>query len=416
MNSEIITIGDELLIGQVIDTNSAWIGQELSKIGVKVLQKKSIGDTREAILDALYKASKKSSIVILTGGLGPTKDDITKHTLCEFFQTQLVQNEKVLKWVTSIFTMRNLPMLESNNQQAMVPENCEVLWNKNGTAPGMWFKVKDVIYISLPGVPFEMKTIFTEEVIPKLLQQFQFPTILHRTILTCNIGESFLAKRIENLENELPEHIKLAYLPSVGMVRLRFSAYGNNLPILENELTAIIEKLYKLIGNYIYGEGDDNLAEVLGKLLLQSKKSLATAESCSGGYIAHQITSIPGSSAYFKGAIISYDNSVKIEQLQVPANIIESNGAVSEACVSTMANNVRKLLKTDYAIATSGVAGPGGGTPEKPVGTVWIAVSSEKQTKTSVFNFGDNRERTIQRTAIQGLDMLRKLLVQENQS
>lgn len=416
MNSEIITIGDELLIGQVIDTNSAWIGQELSKIGVKVLQKFSIGDTREAILDALYKASKKSSIVILTGGLGPTKDDITKHTLCEFFQTQLVQNEKVLKWVTSIFTMRNLPMLESNNQQAMVPENCEVLWNKNGTAPGMWFKVKDVIYISLPGVPFEMKTIFTEEVIPKLLQQFQFPTILHRTILTCNIGESFLAKRIENLENELPEHIKLAYLPSVGMVRLRFSAYGNNLPILENELTAIIEKLYKLIGNYIYGEGDDNLAEVLGKLLLQSKKSLATAESCSGGYIAHQITSIPGSSAYFKGAIISYDNAVKIEQLQVPANIIESNGAVSEACVSTMANNVRKLLKTDYAIATSGVAGPGGGTPEKPVGTVWIAVSSEKQTKTSVFNFGDNRERTIQRTAIQGLDMLRKLLVQENQS
>jgi nicotinamide-nucleotide amidase len=416
MNSEIITIGDELLIGQVIDTNSAWIGQELSKIGVKVLQKNSIGDTREAILDALYKASKQSSIVILTGGLGPTKDDITKHTLCEFFQTQLVQNEKVLKWVTSIFTMRNLPMLESNNQQAMVPENCEVLWNKNGTAPGMWFKVKDVIYISLPGVPFEMKTIFTEEVIPKLLQQFQFPTILHRTILTCNIGESFLAKRIENLENELPEHIKLAYLPSVGMVRLRFSAFGNNLPILENELTSIIEKLYKLIGSYIYGEGNDNLAEVLGKLLIQSKKSLATAESCSGGYIAHQITSIPGSSAYFKGAIISYDNAVKIEQLNVPANIIESYGAVSEACVSTMASNVRKLLKTDYAIATSGVAGPGGGTPEKPVGTVWIAVSSEKETKATVFNFGDNRERTIQRTAIQGLDMLRKLLLQETQS
>jgi nicotinamide-nucleotide amidase len=416
MNSEIITIGDELLIGQVIDTNSAWIGQELSKIGVKVLQKNSIGDTREAILDALYKASKQSSIVILTGGLGPTKDDITKHTLCEFFQTQLVQNEKVLKWVTSIFTMRNLPMLESNNQQAMVPENCEVLWNKNGTAPGMWFKVKDVIYISLPGVPFEMKTIFTEEVIPKLLQQFQFPTILHRTILTCNIGESFLAKRIEKLENELPEHIKLAYLPSVGMVRLRFSAFGNNLPILENELTSIIEKLYKLIGSYIYGEGNDNLAEVLGKLLIQSKKSLATAESCSGGYIAHQITSIPGSSAYFKGAIISYDNAVKIEQLNVPANIIESYGAVSEACVSTMASNVRKLLKTDYAIATSGVAGPGGGTPEKPVGTVWIAVSSEKETKATVFNFGDNRERTIQRTAIQGLDMLRKLLLQETQS
>ena len=416
MNSEIITIGDELLIGQVIDTNSAWIGQELSKIGVKVLQKNSIGDTREAILDALYKASKQSSIVILTGGLGPTKDDITKHTLCEFFQTQLVQNEKVLKWVTSIFTMRNLPMLESNNQQAMVPENCEVLWNKNGTAPGMWFKVKDVIYISLPGVPFEMKTIFTEEVIPKLLQQFQFPTILHRTILTCNIGESFLAKRIENLENELPEHIKLAYLPSVGMVRLRFSAFGNNLPILDNELTSIIEKLYKQIGSYIYGEGNDNLAEVLGKLLIQSKKSLATAESCSGGYIAHQITSIPGSSAYFKGAIISYDNAVKIEQLNVPANIIESYGAVSEACVSTMASNVRKLLKTDYAIATSGVAGPGGGTPEKPVGTVWIAVSSEKETKATVFNFGDNRERTIQRTAIQGLDMLRKLLLQETQS
>lgn len=416
MNSEIITIGDELLIGQVIDTNSAWIGQELSKIGVKVLQKTSIGDTREAILDALSKASKQSRIVILTGGLGPTKDDITKHTLCDFFNSRLVQNDKVLEWVTSIFTMRNLPMLESNNQQAMVPENCEVLWNRNGTAPGMWFKMNEVIYISLPGVPFEMKTIFTEEVIPKLLQQFQFPTILHRTILTCNIGESFLAKRIENLENDLPSHIKLAYLPSVGMVRLRFSAYGSNLANLEQELAVIIEKLYLLIGNYIFGEGEDNLAEVVGKLLLQSNKSVATAESCSGGYIAHQITSIPGSSVYFKGAIVSYDNSVKIEQLNVPPTIIETHGAVSEACVSTMANHVRKLLKTDYAIATSGIAGPGGGTAKKPVGTVWIAVCSEKETKTSVFNFGDNRERTIQRTCIQGLDMLRKLLLQEVQS
>lgn len=413
MKAEIITIGDELLLGQVIDTNSAWLGQQLNQLGIRVHHKSAIPDDRDAIINALSQANERSDITILTGGLGPTKDDITKHTLCDFFQTPLVQNEKVLAWVTSIFTMRNLPMLESNNQQAMVPEKCTVLWNRNGTAPGMWFNENNKVFISMPGVPFEMKTIFEEEVIPLLKTTFNFPAIVHRTILTSSIGESFLAKKIAPIEDALPPHIKLAYLPSVGMVRLRFSAFGENEDQLNKELQPIIEALYELVGKHIFGEGEDNLAQVIGMLLKGKGKTLGTAESCTGGYIAHMITLNPGSSAYFKGAIISYANEVKINQLGVDPNIIANHGAVSEACVMAMAEGAKRTLQTDYAIAASGIAGPEGGSDKKPVGTVWIAIATPHQTFTKLLNLGDNRERTIQRTGLQALDNLRKILLEE---
>ncbi len=412
MNAEIITIGDELLLGQVIDTNSSWIGQELNKIGLHVHFKSTISDTREAIIQALTDAKKRSQVIVITGGLGPTKDDITKITLTEFFNTKLVLNQKVLDWVISIFTSRKLPMLESNNLQAMIPENCEVLWNKNGTAPGMWFLENGIVYISMPGVPFEMKTIFEEEAIPKLKSNFTFPEIIHRTIQTCGIGESFLAQQIAPLEDALPGYIRLAYLPAVGSVRLRFSAYGSDSQKMNADLDNIIQHLYDLVGEFIFGEDEDSMQKVVGKLLKEKQLSLATAESCTGGYLAHLITSIPGSSAYYKGSIISYSNEIKIKELDVEAEILKTEGAVSEACVLQMATNLRKKFNTDFAISTSGIAGPDGGTASKPVGTVWIAISSAQKTFARKFNMGDNRERTIDRTALTALDLLRRYILE----
>jgi len=411
MKAEIISIGDELLLGQVIDTNSAWIGQELNKLGVHVHFKSTIGDSREILLKTLHESAERSDIIVMTGGLGPTKDDLTKHILCEFFDTKLIQNDAVLAWVQSIFLKRNLPMLASNNEQAMVPEISEVLWNRNGTAPGMYFVKNNKVFISMPGVPFEMKCIFEEEVIPKLQQQFSFPSIIHKTILTASIGESFLAKKIATIEDSLPSHIKLAYLPSVGAVRLRLSAYGNDNRVLAEELNTIVDSLYACIGEYIYGEEEDTLSQSVGKLLAAKNNTVATAESCTGGYLAHLLTSIPGSSSYYTGSILAYANVIKENILQVDKNILIQNGAVSEACVKAMAENCRRIMHTDYAIATSGVAGPSGGTKEKPVGTVWIAVATPTHCIARVFNMGDHRGRTIERTALMGLDMLRKELI-----
>ena len=411
MKAEIISIGDELLLGQVIDTNSAWIGQELNKLGVHVHFKSTIGDSREILLKTLHESAERSDIIVMTGGLGPTKDDLTKHILCEFFDTKLIQNDAVLAWVQSIFLKRNLPMLASNNEQAMVPEISEVLWNRNGTAPGMYFVKNNKVFISMPGVPFEMKCIFEEEVIPKLQQQFSFPSIIHKTILTASIGESFLAKKIATIEDSLPSHIKLAYLPSVGAVRLRLSAYGNDNSVLAEELNTIVDSLYACIGEYIYGEEEDTLSQSVGKLLAAKNNTVATAESCTGGYLAHLLTSIPGSSSYYTGSILAYANVIKENILQVDKNILIQNGAVSEACVKAMAENCRRIMHTDYAIATSGVAGPSGGSKEKPVGTVWIAVATPTHCIARVFNMGDHRGRTIERTALMGLDMLRKELI-----
>ncbi len=412
IKAEIITIGDEILIGQIIDTNSSWIGQELSKIGVSVVHRTLVSDSEQDIVDALNEAKNRADIIILTGGLGPTKDDITKLTLCNYFNSSLAINEKVLEWVTKIFSNRKLPMIDTNKNQAMVPEICEVLFNKSGTAPGMWFDVDDKIYISMPGVPFEMKTIFTEEAIPKLKQKFLFPVIIHRTIQTTSIGESFLAKKIEDWENDLPSHIKLAYLPSVGQVRLRLSGLGEDHDKLNEEMKIIITALYYIIGEYIFGLEDDTLQKSVGELLHKKNKTLSTAESCTGGYISHLITSVPGSSSYYIGSIISYSNEIKTHELNVDETILNTHGAVSKECVSKMAEQIRIKFNTDYAIATSGIAGPDGGTLDKPLGTVWIAVSSKTETIARTYNMGDNRERTIQRTALEGLDLLRRMLLE----
>jgi nicotinamide-nucleotide amidase len=411
MNAEIITIGDELLIGQVIDTNSAWLGQQLSGLGIKLCYKSSISDNKEAIQNALKDAELRSDIIILTGGLGPTKDDITKVTICEYFNTSLVQNDKVLEWVQSIFRFRKMPMLDVNNMQALVPANCEILWNKNGTAPGMWFDVNNKIFISLPGVPFEMKTIFEEEAVPKINSKFKLPSIFHRTLQTVSIGESFLAKKIEDIENSLPSYIKLAYLPSVGAVRLRFSAYGDDKISLEKEVEEYVKQVYEKISDHIYGEGDASLTQTLGNLLKERKQTISTAESCTGGYIAHQLTSVPGSSSYFMGSIVCYANKIKTQELGVSEDILRNNGAVSEECVLQMAQAVRLKMNTTFGISCSGIAGPDGGTNDKPLGTVWIAIASEKETLAQVFNFGDNRERTIQRTGLMAMDMLRKKIL-----
>jgi nicotinamide-nucleotide amidase len=414
MKAEIITIGDELLIGQVIDTNSAWLGQQLSLLGITLYQRTACGDSKEQIITCLQVASLRSEIVIITGGLGPTKDDVTKKTLCEYFDTTLITDDKVLEWVTSIFEMRKMPLLDVNLQQAMIPANSKTLWNRSGTAPGMWFDVNNKIYISLPGVPFEMKVIFEEEVVPLLKQRFKLPFIYHRTLQTCSIGESFLANKIEDIEENLPSYIKLAYLPSVGTVRLRLSANGNNKDQLESEVAIICNQLYERIGAYIYGEGNDSLNEVIGVLLKGKNKTMATAESCTGGFIAHQITLVAGSSKYYKGSIVSYDNSIKQLELNVSNEILNINGAVSEACVKQMATQVLKKFDVDYAIATSGVAGPDGGSEQKPVGTVWIAIANKNEVIAQTFNMGDNRERTILRTCLVALDMLRKMLLEDN--
>lgn len=414
VNAAIITIGDEILIGQITDTNSAWLGQELGNAGIRVNYRISVGDRKEHIVHALNEASKFADIIITTGGLGPTKDDITKHTFCEYFETTLVENEEVKNWVTKIFRLRQLPIIQSNLDQALVPQNCKVLFNRSGTAPGMWFAHQGKVYISMPGVPFEMKTIFTEEALPLIKQNFTLPFILHRTILTACIGESFLAKKIATWESNLPPHIQLAYLPSVGQVRLRLSGYSSEETKLTAEMNEHINLLYALAGEYIYGEENDTLQQAVGKLLLQHKQTLCTAESCTGGFLAHLITSVPGSSAYYNGSIISYANEVKVNELNVDPQILISDGAVSEVCVKQMAEAARKKLNTDYAIATSGIAGPSGGSYEKPIGTVWIAVSSAQHTIAQQFNMGDSRERTILRTALQGLFMLRSMILSRN--
>lgn len=413
MNAEIITIGDEILIGQIIDTNSSWLGQILSSAGIQVVHRTSVSDKPSAISNALDQASVRADIIIMTGGLGPTKDDVTKITLNDYFKSKLILNQEVLDWVTHIFQQRNLPMIESNKLQAMVPDSCEVLFNKNGTAPGMWFHQNGKVYISMPGVPFEMKTLFEEQALPKLKETFPLPAIVHRTIQTCSIGESFLAKRIAHWENNLPEHIKLAYLPSVGQVRLRLSGTGNDGKKLRTEMQELIDQLYPLIGDYIFGEEDDSLPLVVGRILKQRRKTVSTAESCTGGYLAHQITSVAGSSAYYTGSIISYDNRIKTDELGIDLQILQNDGAVSKACVEQMAQHIRKKFNTDYSIATSGIAGPDGGTPDKPVGTVWVAVCSANDCTSMLYNMGDHRERTIQRTALQALDMLRKMLLKE---
>ena len=413
MKAEIITIGDEILIGQIVDTNSAWIAEQFNLNGIEIYQITSVHDDHDHIMEALKKAEEKVDLVILTGGLGPTKDDITKNTLCEYFNTKLVFHEPTFQHIKTRFAKFKIDMNKLNRDQALVPESCTVLFNKAGTAPGMWFEKNDTVFVSVPGVPFEMKYLVEFEILPKLREKGQVKAIFHKTVLTQGIPESMLAEKIEIWEDNLPKNIKLAYLPNPMSVRLRLSAIGTN----ENELRKLveteIEKLQKLIPDNIFGYENETLSEVIGRMLIEKGKSFAVAESCTGGYISHLITSIPGSSEYYKGGITAYSNSVKQNVLGVSENSILEFGAVSEQVAKEMALGVKKTLQSDFAVATTGIAGPGGGTEEKPVGTVWIAVASENKVFAKKFVFGDNRERNIIRSSQTALQILRRVLLKE---
>lgn len=411
MLAEIITIGDELLIGQVVDTNSAWIGQRFNEIGIRVKQITSVSDNEAHILQALSEAKRRAAIILMTGGLGPTKDDITKKTLCKYFGTGMRQDAVALENVEKIFKARGREVTEINRQQADVPVNAEVLLNSRGTAPGMWFEEEGIIYVSMPGVPNEMKGLMENEVLPRLSKRFNLPPIVHRTVLTQGIGESILSELIASWEDALPPHIRLAYLPAEGRVRLRLTASGGSESQLKDELEIQVNKLKELADNYIYGYENETLEGIVGALLRNQGASIATAESCTGGFVAHKITLVPGSSDYFKGSVIAYDNSVKTALLGVSPADLAAHGAVSQQVVSAMAEGVKKTLGTDYAIATSGIAGPGGGSPEKPVGTVWIAVSGPSGTVARRFQLGQVRERVILEAAQHALSMIRKVLL-----
>jgi nicotinamide-nucleotide amidase len=419
MKCEIISIGNELLIGQVVNTNSAWMAEQLNLAGFRVDRITVIADDEESIFSALDEVCGKSEFVLLTGGLGPTKDDITKEVVCQFFDTKLVLNPDALQDIERLFPKRGLLVTELNRKQAELPENCITVPNLIGTARGMWFSKTcekgTTDYIFMPGVPFEMKAMMRDSVIPMLRQKFSHIIIFHKTILTQGVGESYLSKMIEDWEDALPENIFLAYLPQPGIVRLRLTATGNNEAMIRDQVSDQILTLQQIIPDLIFGHDDDKLEVIAGELLVNKKASIATAESCTGGYIAHLLTTVPGSSKYYKGSIIAYSNEIKESELRVTRENLILFGAVSEEVVKEMAEGVRKKFGTDYSIATSGIAGPDGGTPDKPVGTTWIAIATPEKIIALKFMFGEDRERNIRRTALQALNMLRKELMLSEQ-
>jgi nicotinamide-nucleotide amidase len=411
MTSEIITIGDEIIIGQVIDTNSAFIAEELNKTGIEIIRITSVPDNKDSITNALDNAKEKADIIIMTGGLGPTGDDITKNTLAEYFNSTLVINQNVLDHIKGFLSNRSMEITERNIKQAELPDNCKIIFNNYGTASGMWFEEYGKIFISLPGVSYEMKSMITNNVIPEFKKRFKLPFIIHKTILTNGMTESEVAEHLQIWEDKLPHNIKLAYLPSPGILRLRLSGTGIDKSKLENEIKDQTDKLIKLIPDCVFGYGDDRLEEITGRLLAEHNLTLAVAESCTGGKISELITSVPGSSAYFKGSVIAYSNEIKIRLLGVSEHDITKYGAVSEKLVKSMAEKTMNLYNTDFAVATSGIAGPSGGTPQKPVGTTWIAIASKDETIARKFSFGEHRGRNILKASVTALNMLRKQLI-----
>ncbi len=409
----IITIGDELLIGQVVDTNSTWMAKELNKAGFRVCRRLAVGDVWDEIWNALDEESKKADIILITGGLGPTADDITKPLLCKYFNGRLVVDEGALANVKNIFeNVLKRPMIERNLKQAEVPDVCTVIQNKRGTAPGMLFNKDVKVFISMPGVPHEMKGMMEDDVIPYLQKNFQAQTIVHRTLLTAGVGESFLADLIQQFEEALPAHIKLAYLPNYGMVRLRLTSSGLDKEAIENEINQQFEILQVLVKKYLVTNEDEPIEKTVAKLLLASNKTIGTAESCTGGYISHLITSMAGSSAYYKGSVIAYAYDAKENLLGVDKNELEQKGAVSEEVVTQMVNGALKNLDVDFAIAVSGIMGPGGATEDKPVGTVWIGVGGKEKVVTQKMFFRFDRARNIQLTAVYALNMMRKFILE----
>lgn len=411
IRAEVITIGDEILFGQITDTNTQWIGTELTNIGIRTVRKSSVGDQADTILQVLHEAHQRADVIIITGGLGPTKDDITKKTLCTYFGVGMIRNEIALALVTSFFEKRGREMTDLNRAQADLPANAVYIQNDWGTAPGMWFEYEGRVYVSLPGVPFEMKHLMTNRILPKLTQHFHTPIIKHKMIRTVGIGESFLAERIEAWEDALPTHIKLAYLPSFGGVKLRLTDTGTDLSQIDRELNEQVQLVMPLIGKNVFGFDDDELETVVGRLLKEKNLTLGIAESCTGGYVSAQITKVPGSSAYFWGSVVSYSNAVKVTQLGVLPETLDQFGAVSEETIRQMAEGVRKALGTNVGIATSGIAGPDGGSPDKPVGTIWIACATDQRTVTRLLKLGQYRDQNIQLTTMYLLNMLREELI-----
>jgi nicotinamide-nucleotide amidase len=407
MKASIITIGDELLIGQTIDTNSAWIGHELSNLGFDVWKITTIHDRREDILTALSEAEGKTDVVLITGGLGPTSDDITKNTLCEYFGTRLVMNEHVLGMISEMLKRRNFPMNENNRSQAEVPESCIVLDNRTGTAPGMWFEKNNTIFVSMPGVPSEMKHIMSVHVLPELRKRFTTQVIVHKNIMTYGTPEARLAEILTDFETGLPDRIKLAYLPASGIIKLRLTATGDDRADLEKIVGEQVKKLYLTIPELIYGENEETLEAAVGRLLRERHATLSTAESCTGGEISSLITSVAGSSAYYKGSVVAYANDIKTNLLAVNEEDISAKGAVSKEVVSGMAQGARKIFGTDFSVATSGIAGPDGGTETKPAGTLWIAVASAKGVIAVHEVFGGDRTMNIRRFSLAALNLLR---------
>ena len=407
ISCSIITIGDEILYGHILDTNSKWLSQELNKIGVKIFEKKSIGDDYNQIKDSVKNSLSNYDITILTGGLGPTNDDITKNCLNDYFKGKLIIHKKTFKHIKQIFEKRNLDFTTKNKNQALVPDTCKVLYNKFGTAPGMVFYHGKKILISLPGVPFEMKSLFEDECKKVIYDNFDLPKIYHRIIKTVGIGESWLSDLIQDWENNLPENIKLAYLPSIGRVKLRLTGFGDEKKSIENAIRKEEKKLIPIIDKYVFGYDSDELEKIIGDLLRSKNKDLSIAESCTGGYVSNLITSVPGSSKYYKGSLIAYSNIIKIKELGVSPENINDFGAVSKEVVEEMAKNIRLKFNTSIGIASSGIAGPGGGTKDKPVGTVWIAYSDEEITVSKKLNLTERRDINIILSSINLLNLLR---------
>lgn len=415
--AELLTIGDEILYGQIVDTNAQWMSAELDKVGIKVIRKTTVGDQEDEILTAFAEAEKRADIVLITGGLGPTSDDLTKPCLSKYFNCPVAIHEEALAEVTEFFKSRGRELTEINRQQAALPICCTKITNALGTAPGMWFErnarlpdSQGKVFVSMPGVPHEMKLMMTSIIIPKLQQYFKTPFIHHQMIRTVGIGESFLAEKISSWEKSLPQHIKLAYLPSLGEVKLRLTSFGKEPNQIKKETEELVKKLIPLAGEYIYSLQDEPLEVVVGNLLHERNLTLSIAESCTGGYVSHLITSVPGSSEYFQGSVIPYSYEIKMQQLGVNPETLQKHGAVSEETIKEMAELVRKKFNTSIGVATSGVAGPGGATPDKPVGTVWIAFSDREKTIAKKLQLSKDRAINIKASTIAVLNLVRKYI------